>query len=159
MRIVLQRVRRASVDVDGERIAEIGRGLLLLVGIASEDAGVDPARVARKVANLRVFPDGDGVMNRSLLDDGGEILAVSQFTLYGDTRKGRRPSYAEAARPEVAEPLFDRFVEALRAEGISTQTGRFGAKMAVELTNDGPVTLILEVEGTAEAHYTPPPTS
>ena len=150
MRVVLQRVARASVDVEGERIAEIGRGLLLLVGVGQLDEGVDLERLARKIVSLRVFPDEAGLMNRSLLDVGGDVLAVSQFTLYGDTRKGRRPSYVAAARPEVAEPLFDRFVDALRAEGVSTQTGRFGARMAVELTNDGPVTLVLEVEGTGE---------
>jgi len=150
VRVVLQRVARASVDVEGERIAEIGRGLLLLVGVGQLDEGVDLERLARKIVSLRVFPDEAGLMNRSLLDVGGDVLAVSQFTLYGDTRKGRRPSYVAAARPEVAEPLFDRFVDALRAEGVSTQTGRFGARMAVELTNDGPVTLVLEVEGTGE---------
>lgn len=150
MRVVLQRVARASVDVEGERIAEIGPGLLLLVGIGQADEEIDLERLARKIVSLRVFPDEAGLMNRSLLDVRGEVLAVSQFTLYGDTRKGRRPSYVAAARPDVAEPLFDRFVDALRAEGVSTQTGRFGAKMAVELTNDGPVTLVLEVEGTGE---------
>ena len=150
MRVVLQRVARASVDVEGERIAEIGRGLLLLVGVGQLDEGVDLERLARKIVSLRVFPDEAGLMNRSLLDVGGDVLAVSQFTLYGDTRKGRRPSYVAAARPEVAEPLFDRLVDALQAEGVSTQTGRFGAKMAVDLTNDGPVTLVLEVEGTGD---------
>jgi len=150
VRVVLQRVARASVDVEGERIAEIGPGLLLLVGIGQADEEIDLERLARKIVSLRVFPDEAGLMNRSLLDVRGEVLAVSQFTLYGDTRKGRRPSYVAAARPDVAEPLFDRFVDALRAEGVSTQTGRFGAKMAVELTNDGPVTLVLEVEGTGE---------
>jgi len=150
VRVVLQRVARASVDVEGERIAEIGRGLLLLVGVGQLDEGVDLERLARKIVSLRVFPDEAGLMNRSLLDVGGDVLAVSQFTLYGDTRKGRRPSYVAAARPEVAEPLFDRLVDALQAEGVSTQTGRFGAKMAVDLTNDGPVTLVLEVEGTGD---------
>ncbi len=145
MRCVVQRVGRASVDVAGERIAEIGRGLLLLTGIAPDDAGVDLRRAAHKIANLRVFEDPEGKMNRSLLDVGGEILAVSQFTLYGDTRKGRRPSFVGAAPPEVAEPLFEAFVEALRAEGADVETGRFGAKMAVELLNEGPVTLIIDV--------------
>ena len=146
MRIVVQRVRRASVDVEGERIAEIGPGLLLLVGIAPDDVGVDLKRLAVKILMLRIFADADGKMNRSVLDVGGEVLAVSQFTLYGDTRKGRRPSYTAAAPPEVAEPLFNRLVEAMANEGIPVQAGRFGAKMAVELTNDGPVTLMIEVE-------------
>jgi D-tyrosyl-tRNA(Tyr) deacylase len=159
VRIVLQRVDRASVEVDGERIAEIGRGLLLLVGVAPTDGSVDLARLARKIVSLRVFPDAEGAMNRSLVDEAGSILAVSQFTLYGDAHKGRRPSYAGAARPEMAEPLFDRLVAALRAEGVPTKTGRFGAKMSVELVNDGPVTLMLEVEGTRESHYTSHPTS
>jgi D-tyrosyl-tRNA(Tyr) deacylase len=146
VRIVVQRVRRASVDVEGARIAEIGLGLLLLVGIAAEDAEVDLKRLAVKITTLRIFADVDGKMNRSVLDVGGEVLAVSQFTLYGDTRKGRRPSYAGAAPPEVAQPLFDRLVEAIAGEGVPVQTGRFGATMAVELTNDGPVTLVIEVE-------------
>lgn len=146
MRIVVQRVRRASVDVEGARIAEIGPGLLLLVGIAPDDVEADLKRLAVKISTLRIFADVDGKMNRSVLDVVGEVLAVSQFTLYGDTRKGRRPSYVGAAPPEVAEPLFDRLVEAIADEGIPVQTGRFGAKMAVELTNDGPVTLVLEVE-------------
>ena len=145
MRLVVQRVRSASVDVAGERIAEVGVGLLLLVGIAPGDIDVDLRKAARKVVHLRVFEDGDGKMNRSLLDVGGRVLAVSQFTLYGDTGKGRRPSFVGAAAPEVAEPLFDAFVEALRAEGVHVETGRFGAKMAVELVNDGPVTLVIEV--------------
>ncbi len=146
MRIVVQRVRRASVDVEGARVAEIGPGLLLLVGIAAEDVEADLKRLAVKITTLRIFADVDGKMNRSVLDVGGEVLAVSQFTLYGDTGKGRRPSYAGAAPPEVAKPLFDRLVEAIAREGIPVQTGRFGANMAVELTNDGPVTLVLEVE-------------
>ncbi len=145
MRIVLQRVSHASVDVDGVRIASIDRGLLLLVGISDEDAGIDLERTARKIVDLRVFEDDEYKMNRSLRDVHGEILAVSQFTLYGDTSKGRRPSFINAARPEVAAPLFDALVDALHAEGIDVQTGRFGARMAVDLENDGPVTLVLEV--------------
>jgi len=152
MRIVLQRVSHASVDVDGERIAEIGRGLLLLVGVAPSDETVDLDRLAHKIVSLRIFPDEEGLMNRSLLDEEGPILAVSQFTLYGDVSKGRRPSFIGAARPEIAEPTFDRLVEALQRAGARTQQGRFGAKMAVGLTNDGPVTLVLEVEGTAQEH-------
>jgi D-tyrosyl-tRNA(Tyr) deacylase len=145
MRLVVQRVRRASVDIAGERIAEIGPGLLLLVGIAPEDKGIDLRKAADKIVHLRIFQDDDGRMNRSLLDIGGRILAVSQFTLYGDTRKGRRPSFVGAAPPEIAGPLFDGFVEALRAEGVDVETGRFGAKMAVELLNDGPVTLAIDI--------------
>ena len=146
MRIVVQRVDRASVDVDGERIAEMGPGLLLLVGVAPTDDAIDLSAMAAKIAHLRIFRDNEGKMNRSVLETGGEILAVSQFTLYGNTRKGRRPSFVGAARPEIAEPLFDRFVEALRGEGVPTQTGRFGAMMDVELLNAGPVTLIVEMD-------------
>jgi D-aminoacyl-tRNA deacylase len=147
MRIVLQRVSTASVDVAGKRIAAIGRGLLLLVGIAAEDQTADIAKTAKKIIDLRIFEDSDGKMNQSLRDIGGSILAVSQFTLYADISRGRRPSFMLAAPPDVAEPLFDQFVEALRSESIDVQTGRFGAKMAVRLENDGPVTLSLEVAG------------
>ncbi len=145
MRLVVQRVKRASVEVAEERVAQIGRGLLLLVGIAPNDAEVNLRKAARKVVELRVFEDDEGKMNRSLRDVGGEVLAVSQFTLYGDTRKGRRPSFVGAAVPEIAEPLFETFVDAIRAQGVDVETGRFGAKMAVELVNDGPVTLVIEV--------------
>ena len=145
MRIVLQRVQRASVDVDGTRVAEIGAGLLLLVGVAQGDEGVDLAKVASKLVSLRIHVDDEGKMNRSLLDVGGEVLAVSQFTLLADTRKGRRPSFLGAAPPEVAEPIFDALVRAIEAEGVRAQAGRFGAKMAVGLVNDGPVTLVLDV--------------
>jgi D-tyrosyl-tRNA(Tyr) deacylase len=151
MRVVLQRVSLASVDVDGVRIAEIGTGLLLLIGVGRGDDSIDLQRVARKIVDLRIFEDEDRKMNRSLRDIGGEILAVSQFTLYGDTRKGRRPSFAGAAPPEKARALFDRFVDALAAEGVRVETGRFGAKMDVELVNAGPVTLIVEVEGGADS--------
>ena len=145
MRLVVQRVRRASVDVVGERIAEIDCGLLLLIGIAPEDVDVDLRKAASRVVDLRIFTDHEGKMNRSLRDVGGKVLAVSQFTLYGDTRKGRRPSFVGAAAPEIAEPLFDAFVDAIRGQGVEVETGRFGAKMAVELVNDGPVTLLIEV--------------
>ena len=151
MRIVLQRVERASVDVADERIAEIGRGLLLLVGVEESDTSVDMERTARKIVDLRIFEDEEEKMNRSLRDLGGEVLAVSQFTLYADTRKGRRPSFVGAARPDVAEPLFERFVGALRNEGVPVQTGRFGAKMDVSLLNAGPVTIILEVEAATDS--------
>ena len=145
MRIVLQRVSYASVDVEGTRIAEIGQGLLLLVGIASEDSAVDLGKTAKKIADLRIFEDVEGKMNRSLRDIGGAVLAVSQFTLYADISKGRRPSFIHAAPPELAEPLFNSFVDALRSADVDVKTGRFGAKMAVRLENDGPVTLTLEV--------------
>ena len=145
MRVVLQRVAYASVDVDGTRIADIGRGLLLLVGIASEDSTVDLGKTAMKIADLRILEDDEGKMNRSLRDIGGAVLAVSQFTLYADISKGRRPSFMHAAPPEFAEPLFDSFVDALKSENVEVQTGQFGAKMAVRLENDGPVTLTLEV--------------
>jgi D-tyrosyl-tRNA(Tyr) deacylase len=145
MRIVIQRVKRASVAVDGCTIGAIGEGLLLLVGVAPEDVETDMAKAVRKIADLRIFEDGEGKMNRSLREIGGAVLAVSQFTLFGDSRKGRRPSFVGAAPPAVAEPLFGRFVDAFRAEGIPIETGRFGAKMAVELVNAGPVTLIVEV--------------
>ena len=145
MRLVVQRVKSASVDVAGERVAQIEQGLLLLVGIAPDDIHVDLRRVAGKVVDLRVFEDDAGKMNRSLRDVGAKVLAVSQFTLYGDTRKGRRPSFVGAAVPEIAEPLFEAFVDAIREQGVDVETGRFGAKMAVELINDGPVTLVIEV--------------
>ena len=145
MRIVLQRVSTASVDVDAMRIAEIGPGLLLLVGIAADDSEIDFARTAKKIVDLRIFEDEEHKMNRSLRDIGGAVLAVSQFTLYADISKGRRPSFMHAAPPEFAEPLFDSFVDALKSENVEVQTGQFGAKMAVRLENDGPVTLTLEV--------------
>lgn len=144
MRIVLQRVTRARVTV-GERVTgEIGPGLLLLVGFTEGDGDDALAWMAEKVAGLRIFADDEGKMNRSVQDAGGGLLVVSQFTLYGDTRKGRRPSFVDAARPEVAIPLYERFLALLRATGLPVQTGEFGAMMQVELVNDGPVTLILE---------------
>ena len=145
MRIVLQRVKRASVTVEGKTVSEIGSGLLLLVGVAQGDGEEEAAWLARKVARLRVFGDEDGKMNLSVADTGDEILAVSQFTLLADTRKGNRPSFIRAALPEQAEPLFDYFREKLREEDISSvKTGRFGAMMDVALVNDGPVTIVLE---------------
>ncbi|MCK4570849.1 D-tyrosyl-tRNA(Tyr) deacylase [Candidatus Bipolaricaulota bacterium] len=145
MRIVLQRVSYASVDVDGKRIAEIGPGLLLLVGIGAGDSDINLVKTSRKIVDLRIFEDDEHKMNRSLRDIGGAVLTVSQFTLYADVSKGRRPSFVNAAPPELAEPLFDAFVRALRSEGMDVQTGEFGAKMIVRLENDGPVTLTLEV--------------
>ena len=147
MRVVLQRVRRASVTVDGDRVAEIGLGLLLLVGIGTDDGDREPERVARKIANLRVFADHEGKMNRSLLDVGGEVLVVSQFTLYGDVRKGRRPSWTAAADPGLARERVEAFARALEAMGAPVRTGVFGAHMDVDLLNDGPVTLILDAAG------------
>jgi D-tyrosyl-tRNA(Tyr) deacylase len=145
MRIVLQRVSNASVTVDRERISGIGIGLLLLVGVAADDREENADWLAEKIAGLRVFNDPDGKMNLSLRDVEGEVLAVSQFTLLADTRKGKRPSFVRAAQPEKAEPLFDYFCERLRAAGGRTvQTGRFGAMMDVALVNDGPVTIVLE---------------
>jgi len=145
MRIVLQRVERASVSVGGQIVGSIGPGLLLLVGIGAGDQSLDMAGAACKVLDLRVFDDAAGKMNLSLRELGLELLAVPQFTLYGDARKGRRPNYAGAAAPGVAEPLFDAFVAALRAERVRVAVGRFGAHMSVELVNDGPVTLVLDV--------------
>ena len=145
MRVVLQRVERAAVRVGAEPVGSIGAGLLLLVGVGRGDERLDLAGAARKILDLRVFPDADGKMNLSLRDLGGDVLAVSQFTLYGDTRKGRRPSYTHAAPPEVAEPVFNAFVRALQAAGARVAVGRFGAHMSVELVNDGPVTLVLEL--------------
>ncbi len=144
MRIVLQRVRRARVWVGEELKGEIGRGVVLLVGVRRGDTLEDVKWLAHKCAGLRVFEDGEGKMNLSILDVGGEALVVSQFTLYGDTRKGMRPSFTEAAPPEEAEVLYGAFVEALKAEGVPVRTGVFGARMLVEIENDGPVTLILE---------------
>ncbi len=145
MRVVLQRVAHASVTVGGETISEIGPGLLLLVGVAKGDGEAEADWLAEKVAGLRVLADEDGKMNRSVREVGGEILAVSQFTLLADTRKGKRPSFVGAAPPEEASPLFDYFCEGLRAAGVaSVKTGSFGAMMDVSLVNDGPVTIVLD---------------
>jgi D-tyrosyl-tRNA(Tyr) deacylase len=145
VRIVLQRVKRASVTVGSEKISEIGAGLLLLVGVAQGDGETEADWLAGKVAGLRIMGDEDGKMNLSVKDVGGEILAVSQFTLLADTRKGKRPSFVGAAPPEQAEPLFDHFCDRLREAGVSSvKTGTFGATMDVALVNDGPVTIVLE---------------
>lgn len=144
MRIVLQRVSQARVSVDGRTVAEIGPGMVLLLGIAPRD-GEDQARyLVEKVANLRIYEDEHGKLNRSILDTGGQAIVVSQFTLYADTRKGRRPSFTDAAPPELAAPLVQRFAQLLSEQGVPTQTGEFGAHMAVDITNDGPVTILLE---------------
>lgn len=144
MRVLLQRVSEARVEIDGEVVGSIGKGVLLLVGVTHSDTRKEADFLVEKSANLRVFDDEDGVMNRSLLDVGGEALVVSQFTLYGDARKGRRPSYIAAAPGEVSEPMYEYFVEKMREQGVTVATGRFGADMKVHLVNDGPVTLWLE---------------
>jgi D-aminoacyl-tRNA deacylase len=144
MRIVLQRVSHGRVSVEGEVIAEIGRGLVLLVGAGHGDGEAQARSLAEKVAHLRIFEDQAGKMNLSVVDIGGEVLVVSQFTLYADTRKGRRPSFTDAALPETARPLVERFAGFLRELGIPCQTGYFGAHMMVDITNDGPVTIWLE---------------
>lgn len=144
MRIVLQRVSRASVSAEGERVGAIEAGLLLLVGVARGDDAAVAARMARKCADLRIFADADGRFQRTLLDTGNAALVVSQFTLLADVRKGRRPSFSDAAQPEAAEPLVDAVAAALSGLGVPVQTGRFGAMMAVELVNDGPVTLVID---------------
>ena len=146
MRLVLQRVSRASVTVDERLVSEIGPGLLILVGVgaADQDPGAAAGRLAEKVVNLRIFEDADGKMNRSLAETGGEALVVSQFTLYADMRKGRRPSWTDAALPDAAEPAVEAFARALEAAGVRVGRGAFGAHMRVELVNDGPVTILLE---------------
>lgn len=144
MKVVVQRVKKASVEIEGTTIGQIDQGLMLLVGIKRGDTVEDIAYAADKIAGLRIFEDQEGKMNRSIIDAGGEILSVSQFTLYGDTAHGRRPSFIKAARPEEAEPLYEAFNARLRSRGISVSTGRFGAMMAVSLINDGPVTIIIE---------------
>jgi D-tyrosyl-tRNA(Tyr) deacylase len=145
LRVVLQRVKSASVTVEGEAISAIGAGLLLLVGVARGDGEAEADWLAAKVAGLRVMSDDEGKMNRGVTDAGGAILAVSQFTLLADTRKGKRPNFVGAAPPEEAERLFDFFCEKLRAAGVDqVETGRFGAMMEVALVNDGPVTIVLE---------------
>ncbi len=144
MKALIQRVDHASVSVDGELIGRIGEGLLALVGAGRADTSADAEALARKVVGLRIFPDEDGRFNLSLIDVGGAMLAVSQFTLYADVRRGRRPSFTEAARPEQAERLVDEFVEAVRAQGVEVATGRFGAMMEVDLLNNGPFTLMVE---------------
>ncbi|TSB45686.1 D-aminoacyl-tRNA deacylase [Alkalicoccobacillus porphyridii] len=144
MRVVLQRSKEASVTIEGERVGAITHGLVLLVGITHEDSEVEVNEIVEKVINLRIFDDEQGKMNLSLLDTKGSILSISQFTLYGDTKKGRRPSFTEAAKPEAAAQLYDLFNERLVAKGVHVETGQFGADMKVQLVNDGPVTLLVE---------------
>ena len=144
MRAVVQRVKSASVKVEGELVSEIGAGVLIFLGVAHEDTATEIEYIANKVANLRIFEDEEGKMNRSLLEMGGAALVVSQFTLYGDCRKGRRPSFIKAARPEVANTLYEQFITLLKQQSIPTQGGTFQAMMDVQLINDGPVTILLD---------------
>ncbi|MFD0678761.1 MULTISPECIES: D-aminoacyl-tRNA deacylase [unclassified Paenibacillus] len=144
MRIVVQRSKQAHVTVDGAAVGAIEHGLVLLVGITHEDTEQDARYAAEKIAGLRIFEDDSGKMNRSVTETGGQILSVSQFTLYGDCRKGKRPNFMAAARPEQAKPLYERFNELLQEQGLEVATGIFGAMMDVSLVNDGPVTLIIE---------------
>ncbi len=144
MRALIQRVSRASVTVDGRVTGQIGRGLVVLLGVTHADGRAEADWLAAKIAGLRVFDDDAGKMNRSLAEVDGSLLVVSQFTLYGDARKGRRPSFTDAAAPELAEPLVDYFVEVLRGAGFTVATGVFGAHMDVEIHNDGPVTMMIE---------------
>ena len=144
MRIILQRVNQGRVAVDARTIAEIGLGLVILLGIGPEDGDEQIDYLVKKIANLRIFEDSEGKMNLSVLDVGGHAIVVSQFTLYANTHKGWRPSFTRAAPPEVASPLVDRFAERLTAQGVPTQTGKFGAHMQVEIHNDGPVTIWME---------------
>lgn len=144
MKVVVQRSKAAQVTVDGTLVGKINKGYVLLVGITHEDKEEDAEYLAEKIAHLRIFEDENEKMNLSLLDVCGEILSVSQFTLYGDCRKGRRPNFMEAAKPEYAEKIYEQFNSFLRAKGIKVETGKFGAMMDVQLTNDGPVTLIVE---------------
>jgi D-tyrosyl-tRNA(Tyr) deacylase len=144
MRIVLQRVRSAAVLVEGRRIAQIGLGVVILLGIGPQDGKEQARYLVEKISHLRIFEDKQGKFNLSLLDVGGSAIVVSQFTLYADTRKGRRPSFTDAAVPELARPMVERFAELLREQGVPTQTGEFGAHMLVEILNDGPVTIYIE---------------
>ncbi len=146
MRVVLQRVSHARVSVGGQTISEIGRGYVILLGIGPNDGEEQARFLVEKIATLRVFEDEQGKMNLSILDVGGQAIVVSQFTLYADTRRGRRPSFTDAAPPALARPLVDRFAAMLAQLGIPTQTGEFGAHMLVEIANDGPVTILLETE-------------
>jgi D-tyrosyl-tRNA(Tyr) deacylase len=144
MRAVVQRVARAAVSIDGQAVRRIERGLCVLVGVARDDAESDADGLAAKTVGLRIFEDDEGKMNRDVVEVGGAVLAVSQFTLLGDVRKGRRPSFGDAMEPERANLLFERFCEQCRGQGVRVETGRFGAHMQVELTNDGPVTILVD---------------
>jgi D-tyrosyl-tRNA(Tyr) deacylase len=144
MRIVVQRVREAHVEVEGAVVGRIGRGLLVLLGVGKDDGPTDVEYIAAKIHDLRIFEDDDGKMNRSVQDVGGAVLLVSQFTLYGDVRKGRRPSFIDAARPELGRALYEDVARSLRAMGVVVETGTFQAMMHVHLVNDGPVTIVLD---------------
>ena len=144
MRLVIQRVLEASVKVEGEELGRVGQGYMVLCGVEDGDTMEDVKYCVEKTVNLRVFEDDAGKMNRSIMDAGGAVLAISQFTLHGDVRHGRRPSFIRAARPETAVPLYDAYCEGLRAAGLQVETGRFGADMKVSLVNDGPVTLLID---------------
>lgn len=144
MRAVIQRVTSASVTVEGKVVGQVGRGLVVLLGVGPDDSEEDVKYLANKIVNLRIFPDAEGKMNLSLLDTGGEILSISQFTLYGDCRKGRRPNFTGAASPEMGQDLYEKFNKALAAYGVKVETGEFGAMMDVALVNNGPVTLLLD---------------
>lgn len=146
MRAVLTRVKSASVTVDGSVIGQIGQGFLILLGVTHEDTEAQAAKLADKLMGLRIFEDENGKMNRSLEDVGGQVLVVSQFTLYGNCKKGRRPEFLAAARPEIAIPLYEKFIALCRDKGFSVETGEFGAEMLVESVNDGPVTLIVDTD-------------
>jgi len=149
MRVVVQRVSRAKVTIEGWTSGEIGLGLLVLLGVGHEDTAADVDYLAQKIAGLRIFEDSEGKMNRSVVDAGGSVLAVSQFTLYGDVRRGKRPSFDAAAPPEQARRLYELFVQRLQAAGVRCQTGRFQQRMQVELINDGPVTILLDSSKTS----------
>ncbi|MGC8821067.1 MAG: D-aminoacyl-tRNA deacylase [Fervidobacterium sp.] len=144
MRAVVQRVSKASVSVDGQIVGKIGNGLVVLIGVGKDDTVDDAKYLAEKIVNLRIFDDNDGKMNLSLLDVKGEMLIVSQFTLYGDCRKGRRPSYSESAAPKIAKVLYEKFIELVKEYGLHVESGIFAAHMLVEISNDGPVTLLLD---------------
>lgn len=144
MRAVVQKVAHSKVTVDEEIVGQINQGLLVLLGVTHDDTSKDVDYMVDKITNLRIFEDEEGKMNLSLKDIGGEVLAVSQFTLYGDARRGRRPSFSDAARPEIANPLYEEFIKKIRDLDINVGTGKFGAHMMVDLTNDGPVTILLE---------------
>ncbi|MBS5046703.1 MAG: D-tyrosyl-tRNA(Tyr) deacylase [Firmicutes bacterium] len=146
MRAVLTRVKHASVSIDGKETARIGEGFLILLGVTHEDTEAQAVKLAEKLTGLRIFEDENGKMNRGLTDVGGEVLIVSQFTLYGNCKKGRRPEFLSAARPEVAIPLYEKFVQLCRDKGLHVETGEFGAYMQVESLNDGPVTLIVDTD-------------
>ncbi len=146
MRALIQRVKKGSVTVDNKMIGQIGQGLVILLGVKDGDTEAAADYLANKIVNLRIFQDENGKFNRSALDVGAELLAISQFTLYADTKRGRRPGFSEAARPEISIPLYDTFVEFLKSSGLKVETGEFGAHMVVEIINDGPVTIMLDSE-------------